>query len=193
MSLYEKMRRQLEKRFDENLTQSPTNSKFDSNRISTPVKSQAQVKKESSIFKNISEMNPNSNSTVGVKTQPKMIAAPSASSSLIGNPAVEKQIAELFVSFKNERSVYLVISKKHSENNWSFQEVKATIDRLIRIGIKKVLKYWKHYTTIHSSYPPFNLTENFVNKLLLLPIAQTLRVSMVQCLMEKVLSAERTF
>jgi len=55
------------------------------------------------------------------------------------------------------------------------------------------MKFWKYYSTKNKKYPTLALNEKIVNKILSHPIAQPVRISMVQCLMEKVLSAERTF
>lgn len=64
-----------------------------------------------------------------------------------------------------------MLSKKHPQNNWAFQDVKTTIDRLIRIGIKKVIKHWKQYSATQQNPQTLNLSEGLVNRLLAHPIA----------------------
>ncbi len=55
-----------------------------------------------------------------------------------------------------------------------------------------MLKFRKEYSQSSQPMPPLNISESVVNKLLLHPLAQQVRIAMVQILMERTLSQERT-
>ena len=69
----------------------------------------------------------------------------------------EREIAQLFIQFGADDSVFLIMSKRHPNVNWNKQLTKSTIERLIKIGLKKVMKFRKDHYNVQPPIPALNL------------------------------------
>jgi hypothetical protein len=95
----------------------------------------------------------------------------------------EKEIVELYSKFKTANSVFLVLSKKYKEITWNQDDLQQAIVKLIKIGLKKLLKLMKEFISNGQNMPPLNLNEHLVAQLINSPLAQETRVLIVKSLL----------
>ena len=69
----------------------------------------------------------------------------------------EREIAQLFIQFGVDDSVFSIMRKRHPNVNSNKQLTKSAIETLIKIGLKKVMKFRKDHYNVQPPIPALNL------------------------------------
>lgn len=104
----------------------------------------------------------------------------------------EREIVAQYSHYKNVDQVFIFLSKKYKDLQWKKEDLVHTISKLVKIGLRKILKFRKEFIPQSPNLPVLNLNENIVKGIISAPVALQTRVIVVKSLLQNNLTLLRT-